>query len=100
MGIHTIDTLLCLNTAGAWSLWTVYQNSWHDEGVGLFVPQVDGLRWSTIRGGHRLWQGPQRGAAQTVSLHGHTVKCLGGNSASQLTFVTIPGGLGNNSQSL
>ncbi len=35
--------VLCLNTAGAWSLWTVHQTSSHDGGVGLFVAQVDGL---------------------------------------------------------
>jgi hypothetical protein len=35
--------VLCPDTAGAWSLWTVYQASSHDGGIGLFVAQVDGL---------------------------------------------------------
>jgi hypothetical protein len=40
------------------------------------------------------------GAVQALSLYGHTGYYLDGNSVSQLTFVTLPGGLGNDSRSL
>jgi hypothetical protein len=79
----------------------VYQASSHDGGAGLFVAQVDGLiDGQQFEAGIGGGKGHNAEQFKPVSLYGHTGYYLDGISVSQLTFMTLPGGLGNDLQSL